>query len=131
MSSTPDEKRRQNLEPTSRGLTGNNAGSYRRVNASNFDLVSPTEEIDQSQGQNGSDVSSIFSGNDGEMQPPTPRTLHKRSNTLSKEYTEQEENTVVKKLDRKLVLFLAFLYLLSFLDRSSMHVSRFCRNSQN
>lgn len=36
-------------------------------------------------------------------------------------YTPDEERRVVKKLDWKLVLFLAFLYMLSFLDRSSMY----------
>lgn len=34
-------------------------------------------------------------------------------------YTCDEERAVVKKLDRRLVLFVAFLYMLSFLDRSS------------
>jgi hypothetical protein len=35
-------------------------------------------------------------------------------------YTGTEERTVMKKLDRRVVLFVALLYLLSFLDRSSM-----------
>lgn len=35
-------------------------------------------------------------------------------------YTPDEERAVVKKFDRKLVLFVALLYMLSFLDRSSM-----------
>lgn len=35
-------------------------------------------------------------------------------------YTPDEEKIVVKKFDRKLVLFVALLYMLSFLDRSSM-----------
>jgi hypothetical protein len=34
-------------------------------------------------------------------------------------YTPDEEQAVVRKLDRKLVLFVALLYMLSFLDRSS------------
>ncbi|KAA8635826.1 hypothetical protein SMACR_01771 [Sordaria macrospora] len=34
-------------------------------------------------------------------------------------YTPEEERAVVKKFDRKLVLFVALLYMLSFLDRSS------------
>jgi hypothetical protein len=34
-------------------------------------------------------------------------------------YTPAEERKVLKKLDRHLVLFLALLYMLSFLDRSS------------
>lgn len=36
-----------------------------------------------------------------------------------KPYTTDEEKAVVRKLDRRLVLFIAFLYMLSFLDRSS------------
>lgn len=35
-------------------------------------------------------------------------------------YTPDEERTVVRKHDRRLVLFVALLYMLSFLDRSSM-----------
>lgn len=35
-------------------------------------------------------------------------------------YTQEDEQKVVKKLDTRLVLFVALLYLLSFLDRSSM-----------
>ncbi|KAG9247084.1 putative nicotinamide mononucleotide permease [Calycina marina] len=35
-------------------------------------------------------------------------------------YTPDEEKAVVKKFDRKLVLFVAFLYMLSFLDRSNI-----------
>ncbi|MCJ1252106.1 hypothetical protein MMC30_009344 [Trapelia coarctata] len=35
-------------------------------------------------------------------------------------YTPDEERAVIKRLDRRLVLFMAFLYLLSFLDRSNI-----------
>ena len=38
-------------------------------------------------------------------------------------YTPDEEKAVIKKFDRRLVLFVALLYMLSFLDRSSMHLS--------
>ena len=34
-------------------------------------------------------------------------------------FTPEEEKAVVKKFDRRLVLFMALLYMLSFLDRSS------------
>ena len=34
-------------------------------------------------------------------------------------WTSEEEQAVVRKFDRRLVLFMALLYLLSFLDRSS------------
>lgn len=36
-------------------------------------------------------------------------------------YTPDEEQLVIRKFDRRLVLFVALLYMLSFLDRSSMH----------
>ena len=48
----------------------------------------------------------------------------KRVSTQSKEYTDEEEKAVVRKLDRRLVLFLAFLYMLSFLDRSNIGNAR-------
>lgn len=34
-------------------------------------------------------------------------------------YSAVEERAVIRKLDRRLVVFVAFLYMLSFLDRSS------------
>ena len=37
----------------------------------------------------------------------------------SESYSSNEEQAVIKKLDRRLVLFLALLYMLAFLDRSS------------
>lgn len=41
-------------------------------------------------------------------------------------YTPDEEMTVRRKFDRKLVLFVALLYMLSFLDRSSTFALLFC-----
>jgi hypothetical protein len=38
-------------------------------------------------------------------------------------YSPEEDKKVLKKLDRRVVLFIAFLYLLSFLDRSSEYRS--------
>lgn len=34
-------------------------------------------------------------------------------------WTKEEENNIIRKFDGKLVLFMALLYMLSFLDRSS------------
>lgn len=42
-----------------------------------------------------------------------------RERPLSKSYTAEEERRVVKKFDRRLVLLMALLYMLAFLDRSS------------
>ena len=44
----------------------------------------------------------------------------RRAGSMSKGFTDEEERAVIKKLDRRLVLFLGFLYMLSFLDRSSI-----------
>lgn len=40
--------------------------------------------------------------------------------TCAVNYTAGEESVIVRKLDQRLVLFVALLYLLSFLDRSSV-----------
>ena len=48
--------------------------------------------------------------------PPQPRGSKKARFLL---YTPEEERAVLRKLDRRLVLFMALLYMLSFLDRSS------------
>ena len=50
--------------------------------------------------------------------------LHRDSDSFVAEfesYTPDEERVVVKKLDRNVTLFMSFLYLLSFLDRSSAY----------
>lgn len=41
-------------------------------------------------------------------------------------YTPYEERSVIKKFDRRLVMFVALLYMLSFLDRSSMSLRLIC-----
>lgn len=41
-------------------------------------------------------------------------------------YTPDEERTVIRIFDRRLVLFIAFLYMLSFLDRSSRYFLSLC-----
>lgn len=59
-----------------------------------------------------------------ENDEPFKRRRLKREATHSKDYTDEEEAAVIRKLDRKLVLFLAFLYMLSFLDRSNIGNAR-------
>ena len=44
--------------------------------------------------------------------------------TASQDYTDTEERTVLRKFDRRLILFLGLLYLLSFLDRSNIGNAR-------
>lgn len=47
------------------------------------------------------------------------RDTLQRTNSFSPAFTPEEERAVIKKFDRRLVLFMALLYMLSFLDRSS------------
>lgn len=50
----------------------------------------------------------------------TKKRLDHNSDASNGGYTAEEEQAVVRKFNRKLVVFLAALYLLVFLDRSSM-----------
>lgn len=60
-------------------------------------------------------------GEVGDDEEPQPRRRGSASTTQSYQlYTPDEERAIVRKFDRRLVLFVAFLYMLSFLDRSSM-----------
>lgn len=61
-------------------------------------------------------------GYDSELEYKTRHRLRRQMSIgagANAEYTAEEEKEVVKRLDKRLVLFLALLYMLSFLDRSS------------
>ena len=53
----------------------------------------------------------------GDLRSSRPSASTLRSFVL---YTPDEERSVIRKFDHRLVLFVALLYMLSFLDRSSM-----------
>ena len=63
------------------------------------------------------------SDDEGDDNIGRPRGRPARQNRLdgraAQTYTASEERAVLRKLDRHLVFFLAILYMLSFLDRSS------------
>ena len=66
------------------------------------------------------ELDEIASGDRGRLDGEDHELLERRTTTTrSQKYTRAEEEAVVKKFDKKLVLFLAVLYLVSFLDRSS------------
>ena len=74
--------------------------------------------IDQGPGRaNATDMSDLGNGDELRGVRYQPR----RRSKGFKSYTPDEERKVVKKLDQHLVLFLAMLYMLSFLDRSSIY----------
>lgn len=102
-------------------VTNNDARLYQKFNVSSFDLPRNVE------GTTGVSMQSAFEQNpsdsdseEDEIEKHRARQI-RRKNTLSKDYTDDEETAVIRKFDRKLVIFLAFLYMLSFLDRSSAH----------
>ena len=55
---------------------------------------------------------------------PTSSQRLRRTGTASKSFTAEEEAILLRRLDRRLTLFLALLYLLSFLDRSNIGNAR-------
>lgn len=67
-----------------------------------------------------SDEDEMGRRSDDQLRSPRRRRRRQRQRLL---YTAEEETSVVRKFDRRLVIFMAVLYLLSFLDRSSMFFS--------
>ncbi|GAB1318735.1 Nicotinamide mononucleotide permease [Madurella fahalii] len=69
-----------------------------------------------------SDEDELGRRSDDELRSPRRRRQRRwRRRPL---YTAEEERSVVRKFDRKLVIFMAVLYLLSFLDRSNIGNAR-------
>ncbi|PYH90257.1 MFS general substrate transporter [Aspergillus ellipticus CBS 707.79] len=68
---------------------------------------------DEDQDSDG-DIDEGYDSYDDDIQPRPSRRRY------TPKYTKEEEQQVVRKFDRKLVPFLALLYLLSFLDRSNI-----------
>lgn len=61
---------------------------------------------------------------DGELHDEEESFLQRQPRIKGFElYSPEEDKAVLKRLDRRLVLFMAFLYMLSFLDRSSRSMS--------
>lgn len=75
-------------------------------------------------GRHAQDTASEHETDSESDQDPRYMRRLQRVSTMSKEYTDEEEAAVVRKLDRKLVVFLGFLYMLSFLDRSNIGNAR-------
>lgn len=69
----------------------------------------------------------LRTGDDGGYVPPRRGSA---STTQSFQlYTPDEERAVVRKFDKRLVLFVALLYMLSFLDRSSAYPVSNCSDN--
>jgi len=123
----PDRGDPASSQPTSRqpSATRSHVSQHEKANRARWSLT--RHDASHSVIANGSEPCASsehdLSSNESEHEEEDKRrTRLRRANTLSKDYTENEEIAVIKKFDRKLVLFLALLYLLSFLDRSSRHL---------
>jgi len=84
---------------------------------------SPAEhlDVDEEDEEEGDDDDDDDDDDDEKDERPAFARRGSASTTHSFQlYTPDEERAVVRKFDRRLVLFVALLYMLSFLDRSSM-----------
>lgn len=123
----PDRGDPASSRPTSRqpSATRSHVSQHENANRAHASLTryNASHSVTANEGEPSTPTEHDFSSNESEHEEEDKkRTRLRRANTLSKDYTENEEIAVIKKFDRKLVLFLAFLYLLSFLDRSSRHL---------
>jgi hypothetical protein len=80
----------------------------------------------QPQDKEGGFEAPLRTGDDGSY--ALPRRGSASSAQSFQLYTPDEERAVVRKFDRRLVLFVALLYMLSFLDRSSAYSGLNCRD---
>lgn len=68
------------------------------------------------------DAASLFDMDDEGSEKESIAVDRSDSNSIDQTftlYTPDEERSVIKTFDRRIVLFIALLYMLSFLDRSS------------
>lgn len=114
-----------NEDVTSTSLSGRGMGLKRLEteipNEDDRPGISPSREDEADDEQDEEDNELDRSGNERYRDNPGREVeddLEIASYSLNS-YTPEEERQVVRKFDRRLTMFLAFLYLLSFLDRSS------------
>jgi hypothetical protein len=81
-----------------------------------FELRKIRNSSEKGSRHGGFDQEEASSEDDSEKEDVRPV---RRVGSRSKEYTHEEEQAIVRKFDRRLTLFIALLYMLSFLDRSS------------
>lgn len=74
-------------------------------------------------GTSNSQIDNDYDADDDDLAAASPAHSSTSSTETFELYTPDEEKAVLRKLDTRLVLFMSFLYLLSFLDRSSMFFS--------
>lgn len=102
-------------ESAGRGSDPGSASSFRRDDDS-FELRKTRKSDDGHFDREGYNPEDSSSEDEWEKEHIGPM---RRVGTESKDFTDEEERVIIKKFDRKLVLFMALLYMLSFLDRSS------------
>jgi len=101
-----------------------NSQEYSDYSQEDFELADLSPDQDDSRGpEMESDLE--FEGWESDQEKTTESLRSRRPSSSTVQsfmlYTPDEERSVVKKFDRRLVLFVALLYMLSFLDRSSRY----------
>ena len=113
--------------------TGSRSPSLRNVAAFDSDEDAELEDVLKHDPQEGFELSDLTAGHNGpnggsdrnDGIEPSFNIARRGSASTTHSfmlYTPEEERSVKRKFDRRLVLFVAFLYMLSFLDRSSKYV---------
>lgn len=97
------------------GLTPESSGGG---NSSNEDLGQKDRLLSSSIHEDDSDDDEVYELNERGSREIDGANYNRLRHGFT--YTAEEERAVVHKFDRRLVLFVAFLYMLSFLDRSSL-----------
>lgn len=108
------------LRPLSRSGTGEDRVDYTDEHGA---LIAPERDSDLDDEDGSAVVYDAFRESDEEDSSELRRRRRRRPGRKEFMYTEEEERKVVRKLDLHLVGFLALLYMLSFLDRSSKFFS--------
>ncbi|KAL9622607.1 MAG: hypothetical protein Q9160_003104 [Pyrenula sp. 1 TL-2023] len=72
--------------------------------------------------EEGHELQELIQNEDKESDLSNQEEGHQKRRRRQISWTEHEERIIMRKLDRRLVMFLALLYLLSFLDRSRQDI---------
>ena len=124
---SPDPLKMASFRPPLAGPASNESSGSSTSNVQDTPVSDGSVEGESSRNPGGSlkiqtdfgDGQDQFSEDDGDSFNYNDEARPKFSRPRVPKYTPVEEQQVVRRFDRRLVPFLALLYLLSFLDRSS------------
>ena len=128
-SNSPSRSYQRSSSPAEKPISGsgNSAETFGRGDsADGFELEDLSElrhNAEEEEKNFDSEFEDWASDHERDTEPFTRRRMSASTIQSFMLYTPEEEKSVIKKFDRRLVLFVAFLYMLSFLDRSSTSIA--------